>query len=109
MLATARCLLVPSLAPETGSLVAMEALAAGCPVVAFPNGALADLVEPGVTGFLVHSVEEMADAIDAAERIDPDACRAQAQSRHRLERMVDRYLDLYAELARDRVSQAGAA
>src|SRR5437763_310074 len=45
LLSAARCLLAPSLVAETSSLVAMEALACGCPVVAFPAGALADIVE----------------------------------------------------------------
>jgi hypothetical protein len=40
LLATAKCLLVPSLAPETSSLVAMEACSVGTPVIAFPSGAL---------------------------------------------------------------------
>ncbi|MDB5173667.1 MAG: glycosyltransferase family 4 protein, partial [Phycisphaerales bacterium] len=54
LLAAARCLLVPSVAPETSSLVAMEALAAGMPVIALRSGALPDIVEHGVTGFLVN-------------------------------------------------------
>ncbi|MGQ9367764.1 glycosyltransferase [Azospirillum sp. ST 5-10] len=109
MLGAARCLLAPSLIAETGSLVAMEALACGTPVVAFPSGALADVVEPGVTGFLVNDVEEMADAIAEAERIDPDACRAAARARHSLERTVQRYLDLYDGLTAGPVAAAGAA
>lgn len=53
LLAEARCLLVPSTAPETSSLVAMEALASGTAVIAYGAGALPDIVEDGVTGFLV--------------------------------------------------------
>ncbi|MCU6550980.1 glycosyltransferase, partial [Klebsiella pneumoniae] len=53
LLSAARALLIPSLAPETSSLVAMEALACGTPVIGFRTGALPDLIEPGVTGFIV--------------------------------------------------------
>ena len=98
LLSGARCLLVPSTAPETSSLVAMEALACGTPVVAFPSGALADLVEDGRTGFLVSSVAEMADAIAAAGQIDADTCRRTARERFDQAGMVARYLATYRQL-----------
>lgn len=100
LMAAARCVLVPSLAPETSSLVAMEAMACGTPVIAFPNGALASLIEPGRTGFLVDTVEEMADAIAAAGEIDPDTCRQVAQDRFSLGAMTSSYLELYCRLTR---------
>ncbi len=99
LLNAARCLLAPSLAAETSSLVAMEAIACGTPVVAFPAGALADIVEPGVTGFLVHDVQEMAAAIRAAERLDRERCREVARRRFSLDRMVRSYFALYRSLA----------
>lgn len=102
LLTAARCLLVPSTAPETSSLVAREALACGTPVVAFPNGALRDTVEDGRTGFLVDGVERMAEAIHAAASLNPDACRAVARERFSLERMVEAYLALYRRLAATR-------
>ena len=108
LLSAAQCLLVPSLAPETSSLVAMEAMASGTPVVAFPNGALPEIVEPGVTGFLVRDTAEMADAIAQAARLDPEACRAAARLRFSARRMAADYLDLYTRLA-GRHRQAGAA
>jgi len=98
LLSAARCLLVPSLVAETGSLVAMEALACGTPVVAFPAGALADIVEPGVTGFLVNDAREMAEAIVAAGKLDPEQCRAAASRRFSLDRMVERYFAVYERL-----------
>jgi glycosyltransferase involved in cell wall biosynthesis len=99
LLAAARCLLVPSLAPETSSLVAMEALASGTPVIAFPAGALPDIVEHGRTGFLVNDAAEMAEAIVAAGSLAPEACRAAARTRFSLDRTVARYLALYERLA----------
>jgi glycosyltransferase involved in cell wall biosynthesis len=99
LLSATRCLLIPSLAPETSSLVAMEALACGTPVIAFPSGALPEIVEHGQTGLIVRDTQEMAEAIHAATRIEPAACRAAAQKRFPLERTMERYFALYRELA----------
>jgi glycosyltransferase involved in cell wall biosynthesis len=99
LLTAARCLLMPSLIAETSSLVAMEAIACGTPVVAFPAGALPEIIEPGVTGFLVKDANEMAEAIRAAGNLDRERCRATAHRRFPLERMVERYLDYYHRLA----------
>lgn len=98
LLSAAHCLLVPSLAPETSSLVAMEALACGTPVVAFPAGALIEIVEEGKTGYLVQNEREMAVAIHAAGRIDPEICRRAASKRFSSKRMIRHYFDLYEVL-----------
>jgi len=94
-LTAARCLLVPSLVAETSSLVAMEALACGTPVIAFGNGALPEIVEHGRTGFIVGSVAEMADAIEAAGELDPEICRSVARERFSVEAMAARYFATY--------------
>ena len=100
LLAGARCLLVPSSAPETSSLVAMEALACGTPVIAFPSGALADLVDHGRTGFLVDSAAEMAEAIARATEIDPHVCREIARSRFSQADTIAGYFAAYERLVR---------
>ncbi len=99
LLTAARCLLVPSLAAETSSLVAREAAACGTPVVAFPHGALTDTVEHGRTGFLVDDVDAMARAIRACAGLDPATCRAAATMRFSERPMIAAYLALYARLA----------
>ena len=100
LLAHARCVVIPSLESETSSLVLREAFAAGTPVVAFRRGALADAIENGRTGFLVESVEGIADAMKKIAALDGNACRAVAQKDFSLERMVDGYLDLYRKVIR---------
>jgi glycosyltransferase involved in cell wall biosynthesis len=74
-------------------------LASGTPVIAYRSGALPEVVEDGITGFIVDGVEEMADAIARVEAIEPFACRAAAKARFSAERMTADYLRLYAELA----------
>ena len=98
LLAAARCVVVPSTAAETSSLVAMEALASGTPVVAFPVGALPEIVEHGRTGFLVKDVAEMGEAIRAVGMLDPADCRAAAEKRFDAAQMAERYLRLYGYL-----------
>lgn len=100
LIAGARCVLIPSLAPETSSLVAREAAAAGTPVVAFRAGALPEAVEHGRTGFVVDDAAGMAAAMARVDEIDPAICRAVARERFDVRRTTAAYLDLYARLAR---------
>ncbi len=100
-LAASTCLLVPSQAAETSSLVAMEALACGTPVIAYPSGALPDIVEDGRTGFLVRSAAEMALAIGRVHTLDRETCRRVASERFGLARMSDAYLKRYEALSEE--------
>lgn len=95
LLATARCLLVPSACPETSSLTSMEAISCGVPVVAYASGALCETVEHGVTGFLVKSDEAMAQAVKYAAELSPFVCRTRAEARFDGRRMTSGYLDAY--------------
>jgi glycosyltransferase involved in cell wall biosynthesis len=99
LLAGARCVLIPSKAPETSSLVAMEAMAAGTPVIAYRSGALPEIVEHGTTGFLVDGIEGLAAAIREVGALDPERCRRRAAERFSADRMVAAYFRRYAELA----------
>ncbi len=98
LLTGARCLLVPSLVAETSSLVSMEALACGTPVIAFASGALPEVVEHGRTGFIVTNVAEMAEALRRVGEIDPEVCRRIARERFSSHRMARDYMALYERI-----------
>lgn len=88
---------------EPFGLSVVEALACGAPVIAMRKGSMPELIEHGVTGFLVDSLDEAADAVGRIGDIDRRACRAAAERRFSSERMIDEYLALYqAVLARRR-------
>lgn len=109
ILEAACCLIVASLVPETSSLVAMEALAAGTPVVAFAKGALPEVIDHGKTGLLVSDEDEMVGALGEVHRLSSQACRATARERFDVHRMVDQYFAVYdkiAQLHRNRPGQA---
>jgi len=101
LLAGAKCLLLPSLVHETSSLIAMESMAAGTPVVAWRNGALPELISDGQTGFLASSVDEMVQAIARLDEIDRQACRQEAGNKFDAREMVSGYLKLYERAARE--------
>ncbi|MBZ5602124.1 MAG: glycosyltransferase family 4 protein [Acidobacteriia bacterium] len=103
LLSGARCLLIPSTVAETSSLVAMEALACGTPVIAFRSGALPELIEHGRTGFIVENANQMAHAIRRVEELDPDRCRESARVRFSAARMAQEYFRIY----RDMVAETG--
>lgn len=105
LLTQARCLLIPSLVAETSSLVAMEALSCGTPVIAFPSGALPEIVDDGKTGFIVQDEQEMASAIRRINLIDPAICRRTAREKFSAERMTSRYIQRYMDLTARNIPQ----
>ncbi|MFL6450326.1 MAG: glycosyltransferase family 4 protein [Bryobacteraceae bacterium] len=98
LLSRARALLVPSLAAETSSLVAMEAASSGTPVIAFRSGALPEVIQHGLTGFIVEDVQGMIRATARLEAICRSRCREYALENFSYERMVDDYVKLYRDL-----------
>jgi UDP-glucose:tetrahydrobiopterin glucosyltransferase len=96
----AAALVMPVRWDEPFGLVAVEAMAAGTPVVAYRRGGLAEVVDDGRTGFLVEPDDETAfvEAVARIGSLDRDACRARVGERFSLERMVAAYSRLYASL-----------
>ncbi len=83
---------------EPFGLSVIEAMACGTPVIAINRGSMPELVEDGVTGFLVDSVEEAIAAVARLPEIDRAACRAAVAARFSVERMADRYIALYESI-----------
>lgn len=102
LLAGARALLYPLLYPEPFGLVVIEALACGTPVLGVGIGAVPELVDPGVTGFLASSWEGLADLVPQALELDREDVRRRAVERFDFRRMVDRHEELYQRLAGER-------
>lgn len=98
LLSRAKCLVIPSTVAETSSLVAMEALACGTPVIAFRSGALPEIVEHGRTGYIVDDVGGMAQALRQVEALNPEDCRQAARSRFCAQAMGTSYMALYEQL-----------
>lgn len=109
LLQKALAVLVPSTVPETSSLVAMEAVACGTPVIASRAGALPRIVAHGATGFVTDTVEQMAEAISQLPSINRSLCRREAELRFSAQRMCDAYERLYGEILREVTLQTAAA
>ena len=95
LLRNVRALLLTSTAEETSSLVAIEAMACGTPVIAMRRGAFPEIVAHGDTGLIVDSVQEMASAVDRVSHVDPTACRARVERDFSANRMAREYEPLY--------------
>lgn len=102
LLRDARALLAPIEWNEPFGLILIEAMLSGCPVIAFPRGSVPELVEEGLTGFIVRDAAQMTElirpggALDAFDRL---GCRARAIERFSRDRMVVAHERLYAQVA----------
>jgi glycosyltransferase involved in cell wall biosynthesis len=99
LLSGAAALLYPLLYPEPFGLVPIEAMACGTPVLATSIGAVPELVEPGVTGYLAPSWEGLVDLVPRALQLDRRTIRERAVERFDSMRMVDAHEALYRRLA----------
>lgn len=101
-LGNAAGLLFPIAWREPFGLVMIEAMACGTPVIAFENGSVPEVLENGVTGYIVHREEEAVEAVSQLGRLDRVRIRAEFDRRFTAQRMAQNYLKLYARLARAR-------
>jgi glycosyltransferase involved in cell wall biosynthesis len=78
----------------------IEAMACGTPVVAFRSGSVPEVVDHGLTGFIVGSINEAVDAVHCTALLDRSAIRATFERRFSVERMARDYVELYDMLGR---------
>jgi glycosyltransferase involved in cell wall biosynthesis len=97
-LGNALALLFPINWPEPFGMVMMESMACGTPVIAYPRGSVPEVIENGVSGFVVHNVEEAAEALHGIEQFDRKGCRRRFEERFTAKRMCHDYLALYERL-----------
>jgi glycosyltransferase involved in cell wall biosynthesis len=100
ILGASAALLHPIYFDEPFGLSVVESMACGTPVVAYSRGSMPEVVDEGVTGRLVNTVQEAAAAADSITTIDRGACRARARERFSAQRMVADYRRIYRELCR---------
>jgi glycosyltransferase involved in cell wall biosynthesis len=99
-LGDAMALLFPIDWPEPFGLVLIEAMANGTPVIAFGRGSVPEIIDHGITGLIVDSVDEAVAAIPLAKALDRGAIRRRFQERFSVERMAHDYVALYGEILR---------
>jgi glycosyltransferase involved in cell wall biosynthesis len=87
----AKAFLFPTLWEEPFGLVLIEAMSCGTPVIAYPNGAIPEIVEDGKNGYIAHSVSEMVDKIKIIDQIDRAVCRKTVEEKFSIEKMIDGY------------------
>ena len=94
----ARALLFPIDWPEPFGLVMIESLSCGTPVIAFRRGSVAEVIDDGVSGFVVESIEEAVDAVRRLDRLDRRTCRSVFERRFTAARMAAQYVEVYERL-----------
>jgi glycosyltransferase involved in cell wall biosynthesis len=99
LLGGALALLFPIDWPEPFGLAMIESMACGTPVIAWPGGSVPELVDDGVTGFVVESLDAAAAAVERAAAMDRAACRRRFETRFSADRMARDYLECYTRLA----------
>lgn len=100
VLGTAAVLLHPISFDEPFGLSVVEAMACGTPVIAYRRGSMSEVVDEGITGYLVHDVDSAVAAVANAVSLDRAAVHARAAVRFGVQRMVDEYLLAYEMLLR---------
>jgi glycosyltransferase involved in cell wall biosynthesis len=104
-LGNATGLLFPIDWPEPFGLAMIEAMSCGTPVIAWPHGSVPEIVDHGVTGYVVNSVEQAVTAVHRIGQLPRAQVRARFEERFSAARMAEGYLRIYASLASRRLER----
>lgn len=99
LLMSAKALLFPIKWEEPFGLVMLEALVVGTPVVAFNRGSVPEILQEGVTGFIVNTLDEAVDAIEKLHAISSSDCRRSVTDRYSISIISERYLEIFKKLS----------
>jgi glycosyltransferase involved in cell wall biosynthesis len=97
-LSGAKALLMPIDWPEPFGLVMIEAMACGTPVIAYNHGSVPEIIEDGVTGFIVEDEVEAVAALQRIDTLDRKVIRARFEARFAARRMAEDYVEVYESL-----------
>jgi len=97
-LGRAHALLFPIDWPEPFGLVMIEAMACGTPVIAYEAGSVPEVMEDGVTGFVVNDLDRAVEAVHRVPDLDREACRKVFDTRFTAPRMANDYIELYERI-----------
>jgi glycosyltransferase involved in cell wall biosynthesis len=106
LMKNALCLLHPITWREPFGLTLIEAMATGCPVVAFNKGSIAEIVVNGKTGYVVEDLEAMIEAVKKVPEINRVECRQHALKNFNERVMTERYENLYYEILYQKEKEA---
>lgn len=95
LMSRALCILHPVTWKEPFGLTMIEAMACGCPVIAFNEGSIPEIVKDGETGFVVDDVNGMIEAVENISSIDRLVCRTYALGKFSASKMTDNYEAVY--------------
>lgn len=105
LMSKAYCFLHPITWSEPFGLTLIEAMACGCPVIAFNKGSIPEVIKDGETGFVVRDTKEMIEAIFNINKIDRKRCRSYVLEKFNAKKMADEYEKIYQKVIKKSQSE----
>jgi glycosyltransferase involved in cell wall biosynthesis len=101
LLGGAKALLHPIYFEEPFGLSVLEAMMCGTPVIAFSRGSMPELIDHGISGYLVNTIAEAVEAVKNLAQLEPASCRSHAESNFSMDKMITSYEAAYRKVIQD--------